>query len=251
MTPPIILTCEAVVTAFQSGRPAPDYGYLGLRNCPGKVPDLRGLLYGRHRTACHQNGDLHTIIRTYLDTAAPAGSELSDARAKLRAILPLVEKSDYAYMDRSIRVWGDEALVAALSLTGRNDPAMRKAQDNTFRARYWTKTEATVKAAGFTLPLALLVVLDSHVHGAWGPIMVRTNRELEGKPDLNEHKWIQEYLRQRNAWLLCNHRESAFRTRTLMGLAGLLPKSTGPNWNLGLPITIRADEPFDVTEGEL
>jgi chitosanase len=105
-----------------------------------------------------------------------------------------------------------------LSRAGREDKAMRDAQDHIFRTKYLDRAFAWGEAEGFTLPLSYLVIADTFLHSG-SMLQFLRNRFAEKTPKNggDEKKWTTAYVDTRHNWLATHSRKllrnTIYRTR--------------------------------------
>jgi len=191
---------ERVINCFETGKPDGDYGMISLY--ADGPHDVRQITYGRSQTT--EYGNLRQLVQMYCH----AGGSFC---AMLRA---------YAERVGSTPLADDSEFKSLLRRAGREDPVMRRTQDQFFEEAYFRPAMDWADEHRFALPLSALVIYDSFIHS--GSILwIIRQRFTENPPDLGgeEKAWISAYVRQRHAWL-SEHRRAAvrasnYRTRDL------------------------------------
>lgn len=178
---------ERIVNVFETGTPDGDYGAISIFH--DGPHDIRQITYGRSQTT--EYGKLRQLVRRYVD----ANGLFSDA---LRP-----------YADRvgSTPLTDDQEFKNLLRKAGRQDPLMKKAQDDFFDDAYFLPALRWADEQKFTLPLSVLVIYDSFIHS--GSILwIIRNRFPETVPAAggDEKAWIKAYVNARHSWLATHHR---------------------------------------------
>ncbi len=208
---------QAIVTVFETGRPAPDYAAVAC--LPG---DAGQLSYGRAQFSL-ASGSLALLLRDYIAAEDAAYAE---------TLAPWLE----AAMARDSVLNDDIALRVALADAGQ-DPVMCRAQDAMLDRLYWQPAVKIADRYGFIEPLSSAVIYDGCVHGSFWP-RAHEASEAVGEPHIaGERQWVLAYLSARRDWL-SNHRNTllrhtAYRPRALRLLAD------DNNWRLDLPFNVR------------
>jgi chitosanase len=119
----------------------------------------------------------------------------------------------YAEKVGSVPLTDDANFKDLLKKAGKEDPLMRKTQDDFFDKRYYQPAIKWAKDNGFILPLSALVIYDSFIHSG-GILWVI--REMFGEnPPIsggNEIEWTTAYVSARHLWLSNHHREPVRKT---------------------------------------
>jgi chitosanase len=140
--------------------------------------------YGRSQTT--EYGNLDQLIESYVQSNSIYSAQLKPYIA-LCGVKPLVE---------------DETFKQLLRDAGKNDPVMRKVQDDFFDEHYFKRAVQWADDNGFLLPLSALVIYDSYIHSGSIPDFLR-KRFSEPLPAKNgdEKTWIKQYVDARQDWL--------------------------------------------------
>jgi chitosanase len=224
-------TIQAIVNVFETGKPAGDYASVTV------LPDDPGhLTYGRSQ-ATLSSGNLWRLVRDY---CAAAGGAVAD---DLRPFLKRLEACDTSL--------DTDARLRALLREAGADPAMRRAQDVLFDRSFWSPSLRAAQAFRFETALAVAVVYDSFIHGAWIRMRNATTAHV-GPPAAapaaklaaaGERAWISAYIAVRRDWLAAHSnpllRHAVYRMYTFAALV------QANNWDLDLPLEahgVRLDE---------
>ena len=96
----------------------------------------------------------------------------------------------------------DHVFLDLLKDAGKNDPIMRKAQDDFFDKRYFQPAMKWADNNGFTLPLSALVIYDSFIHSGSVPDFLRKHFTAKTPKNGGDEKtWISQYVDARQNWL--------------------------------------------------
>ncbi|MGB9595503.1 MAG: chitosanase [Candidatus Poribacteria bacterium] len=207
---------ERVINAFETGKADGDYGCISIYN--DGPHDIRQITYGRSQTT--EYGNLRKLIEMYVQANGIYSSQLSNY-ADMVGSIPLTDNKDFK---------------ALLRNAGRNDPIMRKIQDEFFEKTYFIPAMKWADDNGFKLALSGLVIYDSFIHSG-GILWLIRQRFPESPPVLggDEKMWTSAYVSERHSWLKSHHRSavraSSYRT------ADLKREIKKGNWDLSkLPI---------------
>lgn len=224
LTPEQKSLLERVLNAFETGTADGDYGLISIyHDGPHDVPQIT---YGRSQTT--EYGNLRKLVQMYVE-ASGSFSETLWPFADLVGSVPLTDNREFK---------------ALLRNAGRNDPVMRRIQDEFFELEYFQPAMQWADENGFALALSGLIIYDSFIHSG-GILWLIRQRFPENPPALggSEPAWIAAYLRERHRWLLSHHRAevraSAYRTRDLQ------QEIDRGNWDLAqMPILANGVEVF-------
>jgi chitosanase len=208
---------EKVINVFESGSTAGNYAAMAIfADGPN---DIRQITFGRSQTT--EYGNLRELIQKYV-----AANGLYSKKLK-----PYVDKIGKTALT------DDAVFKDLLKKAGREDPLMKKAQDEFFEVRYYQPAIKWAKDNGFILPLSGLVIYDSFIHsGSILSSIRQTFPELPPNMGGNEIEWMTAYVIARHTWL-ANHpreavRKTTYRTQTFINEIGR------GNWMLNvLPIS--------------
>ena len=204
-----------VVNVFETGVPAGKYDSVTrLFDGPGKI---RQITYGRSQTT--EYGNLKRLIEKY--------SQMNGTLSQ--AFVPYLNKiGKNALVD-------DSTFIALLKDAGRNDPVMRKCQDDFFDLYYFLPAKSWADGFEFKEALSLLVIYDSFIHS--GQVRKELRQKFAETPPSKggrEKVWIEEYVKVRHDWLK-NHslkilNKTIYRTQCFKNQV-----ATG-NWDLSQPV---------------
>lgn len=241
-----IATIDAIVGAFECARP---FYYSRTARASG---DAGGFSYGTHQVS-HTSGNLHALLESYCDWTDPKPDPDFAARVRKRLkdvyVRPKptgkaeIAKWEAEVEPRRVALLKDADLKSLVELCAQ-DPAMRKAQDAFFAARYLKPAIKQARAAGFTKALSVAVAFDSAIHSGpgWWDSHKDDVDKIVGAPasNANETAWIEAYITYRRNWLIQRAdenpekygilKQTLYRPDTFLNLA----KAT--NWDLVLPV---------------
>ena len=213
-------SAKAIVNIFETGEVLGDYGSVTL--IPG---DTGHLTYGRSQTTLG-SGLLHDLLEQYVGSA---GARLGP---RLRPFLRRTASRDLTLDD-------DEGFHNNLRAAA-DDPVMRKAQDVFFDTAYWRPALKDAAVTGLTLPLAVAVAYDGHVHGSWARLRDETTTAHGSVQALGERAWVVAYIARRRQWLATNPRVDLRPTVYRMDAFQRLAEQN--RWSLALPLVVRDRE---------
>jgi chitosanase len=210
---------EQVVNVFETGTPRGDYGNISIYE--DGPQNIRQITYGRAQTT--EFGNLRELVKKYVEAGGWNSEELRPYLA-LIGLAPLVD---------------DERFKDLLQEAGREDPIMRRVQDEFFDERYFQPAMKWAADEGFELPLSGLVIYDSFIHS--GSILNTLREkfpECTPRDGGSEPAWTFAYVKTRHAWL-ANHYRPIVR-KTTYRTSCLLHELQIGNWNLDLlPLMVR------------
>lgn len=215
---------ERLINTIETGRPEGDYGAISIY--PDGPNDMKQITYGRAQTT--EYGNLRRLVQMYV-AAGGTGSE---------ALAPFAGKVG------SEPLTGDAEFKRLLREAGRNDPVMRRIQDQFFEQVYFCPAMAWADDHGFTKALSALVIYDSYIHSGQILWFLR-QRFPENPPSLGgrEEVWVSEYVRARHEWLAHHHRpavrNSVYRTQAFQ------EQIAAGNWDLKkVPVMMNGTEVY-------
>lgn len=173
---------EQIVNVFETGSTQGNYAAIALFH--DGPHGIKQVTYGRSQTT--EYGNLEELIQLYVDSDGMDSDKLRPYIAKI-GVKPLVD---------------DQVFLALLKDAGKNDPIMRKVQDDFFDKRYFQPAMKWAGNNGFTLPLSALVIYDSFIHSGSVPDFLR--KRFAAKTPKNggdEKTWVSQYVKARNDWL--------------------------------------------------
>ncbi|MGZ8186217.1 MAG: chitosanase [Methylobacter sp.] len=208
--------CEHVINVFESGSIEGNYSAISIY--ADGPHGIRQVTYGRSQTT--EYGNLEELIKIYAGSNGIYSAQLQPYIARI-GVMPLVDNEQFKQLLRD---------------AGKNDPLMRKAQDDFFDKRYFQRAMLWADNNGFTLPLSALVIYDSFIHSGSIPDFLRKHFP-EALPAKNgdEKTWISLYVKARQDWLsMASNRilqKTIYRTQCFKN------EIAKDNWNLSqLPI---------------
>lgn len=215
---------ERVINVFETG--SPDGNYSAIAIFHDGPHDIRQITYGRSQTT--EYGNLHLLVRRY----AEAGGAFSGAFG--------------TYVERVGRepLTDDAEFKRLLRRAGKEDPVMRRVQDEFFDDAYFRPAMAWADEHGLVLPLSALVVYDSFIHS--GSILQLIRNMFPERPPSaggDEKAWTTAYVDARHRWLGA-HKRPAVRATTYR-TSCLRREIDRGNWGLmlqpidahGVPVT--------------
>jgi hypothetical protein len=185
---------QQVVNVFETGRPEGDYGAIAIFH--DGPHDIRQITYGRSQTT--EYGKLRDLIAMYALAPGQFSADLQPYADKVGTV-PLVDDARFKQLIRR---------------AGREDPEMRRIQDEFFDRAYFTPAMAWAGEHGFLDALSGLVIYDSFIHSG-GILWLIRGMFPERPPSQggDEHAWIRQYVDARHRWL-SRHRRAAVRATT-------------------------------------
>ncbi|MER2551935.1 MAG: peptidoglycan-binding protein [Thauera sp.] len=211
---------KAIVNLFETGEVLGQYGKVTL--IPG---DTGHLTFGRSQTTLG-SGNLGKLLQQY---CANPGARFG---ARLAAYLPR-----FLAIDESL---DDDHRLHNVLRASADDPVMRDTQDAFFDRTYWEPALRAASRLGLHSPLAVAVVYDSVVHGAWLAMRDRTTRAIGEPASVGEQAWIDAYVNTRRMWLETHARADLRPTVYRMhAFRGLIDQGF---WGLELPLVVRGKE---------
>ena len=204
---------ERVINAAETGTPDGNYGAISIY--ADGPHNIKQVTYGRAQTT--EYGNLRKLVEMYVQTDG------------------VYSKALLTYADKvgSIALTDNDEFKSLLKIAGRQDPVMRKIQDQFFEKVYFNPAMKWADDNGFTKALSALVIYDSQIHSG-GILWLLRQKFDESPPSLggDEKKWIREYIRVRHDWLT-NHprkvvQKSNYRT------AAYIEQIRKENWDLAI-----------------
>jgi len=188
ITPAIKRKIEQVVNVFETGKADGNYAQLSIfadYSDPETNTRIRQITFGRSQTT--EFGHLKELLQEYIDEQGVFAGEFLPYMARLGK-KPSLET--------------DKVFCELLKKAGKEDPVMRRAQDNFFDSKYYQPANNWFSSNGFTLPLSLLVIYDSFIHS--GSILGFLRKRFTTTIPANggdEKEWIGNYVDARHKWL--------------------------------------------------
>lgn len=213
LTPEQTALIRRIVSVAETGRPEPQYHVVGT--LADRRDGKRQVSYGRLQFA------EHSTLRALLEAYKAEGGYLDFA-----PWLPQINDGTLA---------DNPEFHNLLTTAGISDPAMKRAQDAFYDARYWQPARQWAAKHRFQLALSMLVIFDSFVQSGSVPMWLRVKfREMTPDWGGNEKQWIAAYAGTRHGWLRA-HSNSAVRTSAYR-TACYLEQITAGNWDLKPPV---------------
>lgn len=207
---------QRVVNVFETGSPTGKYDQLVVYSDGQR--GTRQITYGRSQTT--EQSKLSKLLLLYAENNGIFKDQLALYIAKLGQE-PLADNAAFKNL---------------LIKAGKEDPIMRKTQDEFFDREYYFPAMLFFEQNGFTLPLSALVIYDSYVHS--GGILELLRRRFSEYPPAfggDEKTWITFYVDIRHQWLKY-HTKALLRT-TIYRTQCFKDQIAANNWKLDkLPI---------------
>jgi chitosanase len=203
ITPLIKKKIEQVVNVFETGSAKGNYAEL-VKYKDYTDPVTKQLMiqitYGRSQTT--EFGHLKELLQDYVNVNGMFANDV-------RPYLPRLGKQP--------SLAGENDFCDALIRAGKQDPVMKKCQDDLFDVKYYQPAYQWFLDNGFTLPLSMLVIYDSRIHSGGILSFLRkrfpTNVPVHGG---DEKEWIGNYVDVRGKWLAAHSnpilRSTTYRT---------------------------------------
>ena len=173
---------EQIVNVFETGSTQGNYAAIAIFH--DGPHGIKQVTYGRSQTT--EYGNLEELIQLYVDSHGIDAAKLKPYIAKI-GVKPLVD--DHVFLD-------------LLKDAGKNDPIMRKVQEDFFDKRYFQPAMKWADNNGFTLPLSALVIYDSFIHSGSVPDFLRKHFAAKTPKNGGDEKtWISQYVDARQNWL--------------------------------------------------
>lgn len=221
ITPAIKNKIEKVVNAFETGKADGNYAglvkYRDYRD-PATGTYITQITYGRSQTT--EFGNLKALIQRYIDSKGKFAAQFKPYLSKI---------------GRKPSLSTDAAFCNLLVEAGKTDQVMRDAQDNIFDSYYYQPALGWFTQMGFTLPLSLLVIYDSHIHSGSVPGFLR--ERFPAAPPVkggDEKTWVKQYVDVRHDWLK-NHPNKILNA-TVYRTACFKTQMANNNWDLSKPV---------------
>jgi chitosanase len=221
ITPAIKNKIERVINAFETGSAEGDYaGLVKYRDYkdPATGTYITQITYGRSQTT--EFGNLKALVQQYINNNGLYASGL---------------KSYVNKIGRKPSLSTDTNFCNLLVTAGKNDPIMRKSQDHLFDSYYYLPALGWFNQMGFTLPLSLLVIYDSHIHSGSVPGFLR--KRFPASPPAvggDEKTWIKQYVDARHEWLRTH--PNKILNATIYRTTCFKKQIQSNNWDLSQPV---------------
>lgn len=177
-------TVWAITSIFESGRP--EGNPAAYQNYDAGI-----VSYGKHQ-ATLASGTLGQVLAAYY-----ARSQSAVSRSLQQNYDPRVRTRDQSLRhDNGFR----DLLIQAAA-----EPAMNEAQDSVFEQQFYQPAVIRARQCNLASPLALAVVYDISIQGGWvqvlGRLANRLGASVVGQNGIDEERWIETFLDEREAWL--------------------------------------------------
>jgi len=203
-----------IINVFETGTREGKYDLIATY--PDGKNGSRQITYGRSQTT--EQGNLKALLEKYISNKGIFAGEFKIYLPKIGKI-PLVD---------------DTVFKNLLKKAAKQDPVMRKSQDDFFEVLYYQPALHFFEKNKFTQALSLLVIYDSYIHSGSVPAFIREkfaeNVPLNGG---DEKKWIKKYTEARHSWLT-NHSKQLLR-KTNYRTKCFLEQIANNNWDLSKP----------------
>lgn len=204
-----------IINAFENGKPETDHqSQYVYRDGPNNSKQLTvgfGLV---------SSGSLKTFIINYTKAAGKYSEQFKE-------FIPLIPKES---------IINNISFRSLLTKAAKEDPVYRSEMDKMYHNHYFLPALKFFQQEGFTLPMSLMVILDSTVHS--GSILASLRSRFSEKTPKNggsEKTWIRQYCNARYDWL-ANHSKKILNGTAVRPKTYLREIDKG-NWNLDiLPI---------------
>lgn len=212
---------ESVVNVFETGSVQGHYNALvKLKDYKHPVSGelMVQVTYGRSQTT--EFGHLRALVQDYVDRQGLYSTDFASYVNRIGKMPSLAT---------------DDFFCKRLQLAGKEDPIMKKCQDDFFDGKYYQPAHNWFSQREFTLPLSLLVIYDSFIHSG-GMLQFLRKRFPEVVPAAGgeERKWITQYVNVRHQWL-ANHSNPLLRN-TIYRTNCFLTQIEHSNWDLSQSI---------------
>jgi chitosanase len=215
---------ERVINTIETGKPEGDYSNISI--FADGPHDIRQITYGRAQTT--EYGNLRKLIIMYSKENGIHSLNLKPYIDKIGSN-PLVNDASFKKLIRE---------------AGRNDPIMRKIQDQFFEEVYFLPAMKWADDNGFTLALSALVIYDSYIHS--GQILWLLRNMFNESPPAaegDEKEWIRDYINARHGWLASHHRPSV--RKSIYRTQAFKAQISKGNWDLKtVPIATNGTDVF-------
>lgn len=172
---------QQVVNVWETGSKEGDYANVSI--LPDGPKGAYQVTYGRSQTT--STSYLKKLIEIYIKYKGKYAGNLEP-------YLDDIEVPPYLV--------GHTKFINFLKLAGKEDPIMKDAQDELFDMKYWRPALKFSKDNGFVLPLSVLVLYDSYIHGGLN-IVRKMFPEATPANHGEELSWLEAYLKCRYSWL--------------------------------------------------
>jgi chitosanase len=222
ITPVVKKKVMQVVNAFETGSAQGNYNAL-VKYKDYKDPATNTLMvqvtFGRSQTT--EFGHLKALIQDYVNSGGVYANTFS----------PYLNR-----IGQQPSLATDNVFCTALIEAGKNDPLMKKCQDDLFEVKFYQPAYNWFTTKGFTFPLSMLVIYDSTIHS--GSILSFLCKRFSTAFPVyggNEKEWITNYVNARNNWLATN--SNPLLQKTVYRTGCLLSQVKNNNWDLVQPIS--------------
>ncbi len=213
------------INAAETGRPDGDYSAISIYS--DGPHHIKQITYGRAQTT--EFGNLRKLVQMY----AGAGGTYSEFLSTFASDIGSIALTDHVQFKQTLRD------------AGRNDPVMRRVQDQFFEQIYFIPAMRWADDSEFIKPLSMLVIFDSFIHSGQILWFLRSKFD-ESPPALGglETIWISEYVNARHDWLATH--STKLLQKTIYRTAALKQLINSDNWDLQfVPIRMNGIEVFE------
>ena len=211
-----------IVNVFETSSPEGRYDIIAVFK-DGPVMDgerIQQITYGRSQTT--EFGNLKRLLEMYIETGGKFAADLSPYMSNLGKMPSLCANMDFRNL---------------LKQAGKDDPLMRKCQDDFFDSYYYLPALAWFNQFGFTEALSLAVIYDSFIHS--GSIRQDIRQKFSASPPVkggDENTWIIQYVDARYDWLK-NHANQKLHS-TVYRMDCFKMQIKNENWDLSQTVNI-------------
>ena len=209
-----------IVNVFETSTPEGRYDIIAVFK-DGPVVNgerIKQITYGRSQTT--EFGNLKRLLEMYIQMGGEFAADLSPYMPKLGKMPSLCPNMEFRNF---------------LKEAGKNDPLMRKCQDDFFDSYYYLPALAWFNQFGFTEALSLAVIYDSFIHS--GSIREDIRQKFSATPPVkggDERTWIKQYVDARYDWLKNHSNQKLHSTVYRMNCFKLQIRNE--NWDLSQPV---------------
>jgi hypothetical protein len=170
---------SSVLNIFETGKPELNYGAVYIfpdgNNKRKQVTVSIGFT--------EDSGSFGKVIRVYIEAKGMYANEF----------VPYVNRIGKGVL------WNNTAFINLIKKAGTNDPIFIETQEFVYRALYVHPSRSIAEDLGLKLPLSILVVQDSKLHGSFD-LVRKLFPEVPPISGGDEKKWVKAYCEARKAW---------------------------------------------------
>jgi hypothetical protein len=172
---------SSVLNIFETGKPELNYGAVYIYPDGDNKRKQVTLSIG----FTEDSGSLGKVIRIYIEAKGMYANEF----------LPYVNKIGKGIL------WNNTAFINLIKKAGTNDLIFVETQEFVYRTLYVHPSRNVAESLGLKLPLSILVVQDSKLHGSF-ELVRGLFPEVPPSSGGDEKKWVKAYCEARKAWWL-------------------------------------------------